>query len=106
MYEDYADMFKCFAHRSRIKLMKLLASTDELSVMELAEALGMKHSTISKHLNILRLQGLASFRRQEQLKYYSLNLEEVERVFNDFLRFLQAEEDELVEATSSRSGLG
>lgn len=97
MYENYADIFKCFAHRSRIKLMKLLASAEELSVMELAETLEVKHSTVSKHLNILRLQGLVSFRRQEQLKYYSLNLEEIQRFFADFLGFLQERQDELLE---------
>jgi ArsR family transcriptional regulator len=107
MHENYADIFKCFAHRSRINLMKLLASADELSVMELAKELGLKHSTISKHLNILRLQGLANFRREGQLKYYSLNLGEIEEVFQDFLRFLKAEEEEeLLEAVSSRSGSG
>lgn len=105
MREDYADIFKCFAHRSRIKLMKLLASADELSVMDLAKELGLKHSTISKHLNLLRLQGLANFRREGQLKYYSLNLKEIEKIFHDFLRYLKTEEEEeLVEAASSRSG--
>ncbi len=97
MYENYADIFKCFAHRSRIKLMQLLASAEELSVKELAETLEVKHSTVSKHLNTLRLQGLVSFQRQEQLKYYSLNLEEIQRVFADFLGFLQVGQDKLLE---------
>jgi DNA-binding transcriptional ArsR family regulator len=104
MYERYADIFKCFAHRSRLKLMKLLATAEELSVTELAEALGVKHSTISKHLNLLRLQGLVKFRREGQLTYYSLNLERIQTLFQEFPGFLEAEEEEeLLESLSSHS---
>lgn len=106
MYENYADIFKCFAQSSRLKLMKLLATTEELSVTELAAALGVKHSTISKHLNLLRLQGLVKFRRQGQLSYYSLNLGRIEGFLQEFLDFLGIEDEELLESLPSQSALG
>jgi DNA-binding transcriptional ArsR family regulator len=91
MDESYADLFKCFAHPSRLKLMELLARAGELSVMELAQALGVKHSTISKHLHLLRLQGLVRPRREGQLIYYSLNLETITQLFHRFLHSLEME---------------
>jgi DNA-binding transcriptional ArsR family regulator len=76
---------------SRLKLMELLARAGELSVMELAQALGVKHSTISKHLHLLRLQGLVRPRREGQLIYYSLNLETITQLFHRFLHSLEME---------------
>jgi DNA-binding transcriptional ArsR family regulator len=105
MYEGYADIFKCFAQQSRLKLMKLLATAEEFSVTELAEALGVKHSTISKHLNLLRLQGLVKSRREGQLTYYSLNLERIEEFFQEFLGFLEVEDEELAASLPPRSAL-
>lgn len=101
MYESYTDIFRCFAHPSRLKLIKILANEEELSVMELAGALGVKHSTISKHLNLLRLQGLVQSRRQGQLTYYSLNLERIQQLFQDFPSFLRSADEELLALLSS-----
>ncbi|MDH7505938.1 MAG: metalloregulator ArsR/SmtB family transcription factor [Candidatus Acetothermia bacterium] len=101
MYERYADLFKCFAQQSRLRLIKLLATAEELSVTELGEALGVKHSTVSKHLNLLRLQGLVKFRREGQLTYYSLNLERIDQVFHEFLDFLRTVDEELLAMLSA-----
>ncbi|MCR4404750.1 MAG: metalloregulator ArsR/SmtB family transcription factor [Candidatus Acetothermia bacterium] len=105
MYERYADLFKCFAQQSRLRLIKLLASAEELSVTELGEALGVKHSTVSKHLNLLRLQGLVKFRREGQLTYYSLNLERIAEFLEEFLEFLQVADEELALSLPPRSAL-
>ncbi len=87
--EEQANFFKCFSHRSRVRLARLLVEDDgEKSVTELAEGLDMTHSAASRHLNILKLQGLVDVRREDQRRYYSLNLESMRNKFQEFLKYL------------------
>ncbi len=54
-------------------LKALCALADgEKSVSELTEALDMRQATVSQHLARLRLEGLATTRRDAQTVYYSI----------------------------------
>jgi len=94
IHNEYAYAFKCFSHRSRIRLLELLATHEEMSVNEITLAFQLGEfedrdaSTISRNLNILKQQGFVSSRREGQTKYYVLNADKVEALFGAFVTFL------------------
>lgn len=68
---DLADLFKVFSDTTRIKILYTLM-TDELSVNEIAEALGASQSAVSHQLRILKQAHLVKFRRDGRNIHYSL----------------------------------
>ena len=59
---DLADLFKVFGDSTRLRIMYILSS-GELSVLAIAEGLGMEQSTISHQLRVLRQNKLVRVRR-------------------------------------------
>lgn len=94
-YAQYIYLFKCLSHRSRLRLMELLAAHGEMTVSQIVEAFQGEDiedrdpSTISRNLTILRQQGFVTPRRVGQTKYYSLNVAKIEEAFGSFLQFLR-----------------
>lgn len=68
---DLADLFKVFSDTTRIKILYALM-TDELSVNQIAEALGASQSAVSHQLRILKQAHLVKFRRDGRNIHYSL----------------------------------
>ncbi|WP_407073195.1 ArsR/SmtB family transcription factor [Slackia piriformis] len=68
---DLADLFKVFSDTTRIKILYALL-IDELSVNEIAEAIGASQSAISHQLRILKQAHLVKFRRDGRSICYSL----------------------------------
>lgn len=68
---DLADLFKVFSDTTRIKILYALM-TDELSVNEIADALGASQSAVSHQLRILKQAHLVKFRRDGRSIHYSL----------------------------------
>lgn len=68
---DLADLFKVFSDTTRIKILYALMS-DELSVNEIADALGASQSAVSHQLRILKQAHLVKFRRDGRNIHYSL----------------------------------
>ncbi len=66
-------LFKCLADDTRLRLVRLMLLRQELCVCELVAALALSQPRISRHLAMLRRQGLLSGRRQGQWVYYRLN---------------------------------
>jgi DNA-binding transcriptional ArsR family regulator len=95
IYTRYIYLFKCLSHRSRLRLMELLAAHGEMTVSQIAAAFqgeGIEDrdpSTISRNLTLLRQQGFVIPRREGQMKYYSLDIAKIEEAFADFLKFLR-----------------
>lgn len=70
--ENDALLFKALADPTRLRLMVILAVSGETCVCRLTEALGMSGSTVSRHLGVLRGQGLVRARRQGTWMHYSI----------------------------------
>ena len=66
-------LFKCLAEETRLRITLLLASEGELCVCELMAALEESQPKVSRHLALLRTQGVLADRRQGQWVYYRLN---------------------------------
>lgn len=89
MAERNAYFFKSFSHETRNELLRLLAENNEMTVDALAEAANITSSTASRHLNMLKMQGVVDARIEPPSRYYYLNSEEIIRRFREFLDFLK-----------------
>ena len=81
---DLADLFKVFSDTTRIKILYALMS-DELSVNDLAEAIGTSQSAVSHQLRILKQSHLVKFRRDGRNIHYSLADDHVLTILNQGL---------------------
>jgi len=64
--------FKSLADDTRLKILLLLLSEQELCVCEFTSALDLSQPKISRHLALLKQQGIIASRRQGQWVFYSL----------------------------------
>lgn len=91
MPENYAYFFKSFAHSSRNEILRLLADRGEVSVENLASAMDIADSTVSRHLGALKMQRVVRVRREGVHHYYSLDRDRIREVFDRFLAFLDGQ---------------
>lgn len=79
MLFELADLFKVFGDSTRLRIMYAI-SGGELSVLSIAETLGMEQSTISHQLRVLRNNKLVRARREGKQIYYSLDDDHVKKI--------------------------
>ncbi len=80
-----APMFKALGDPVRLRLLSLIASTDEICVCDLTDAFTLSGPTISHHLRVLRDAGLVGYEKQGQWAYYFIHrqrLADVQAVFS------------------------
>jgi DNA-binding transcriptional ArsR family regulator len=70
--QEASDLLKALANRHRLLIVCQLVER-ERSVGELAKFLGIRGSTVSQHLAILRRDGLVAARRDAQTIWYSIS---------------------------------
>jgi ArsR family transcriptional regulator, arsenate/arsenite/antimonite-responsive transcriptional repressor / arsenate reductase (thioredoxin) len=82
----YADIFAALGSEPRLEIMRSLFATypDGMTVGEIQEKLKIPNSTLSHHLEKLRIEGLVNSRKDRQFLWYSANAETME----DLLSFL------------------
>ncbi len=98
LYEQLARIGKVVMHAKRIELLDLLCQA-ERSVDALAQAVGMKISTTSAHLQVMRQARLVETRREGTRVYYRAAGEEVCRfvtALGDLGRARLAEIDQIL----------
>jgi ArsR family transcriptional regulator len=81
-------LFKALSSRSRTRLLRFLADREELSVDELTQLVKLAGSTVSRHLQVLRMLDLVKVRVDAQNRFYSLNEEQILRKLGAFLEYL------------------
>jgi ArsR family transcriptional regulator, virulence genes transcriptional regulator len=69
--DQASELLKALSNRHRLLIICQLID-GERSVGDLAEFLGLRDSTVSQHLALLRKDGLVSARRDAQTIYYSI----------------------------------
>ncbi len=72
---DSATFFSALANEVRLRVLTLLQSQGELCVCELIHALDLSQPMISRHLALLRADGLVEARRAGQWMYYRIHPE-------------------------------
>ncbi len=80
-------VFKSFADESRVRIIHLLQSAEELSISDLEAILDFTQTKTSRHITYLKNSGLLSFRKQDQWVLYSIK-EEVSYLVADMIGFL------------------
>lgn len=85
----YADMFSAMGTEARLRIMQLLLSAhpDGMVVGEIQEELDIPNSTLSHHLDKLRMEDLVKVTRQSTFLRYTANTDALQEV----LQFLYAE---------------
>lgn len=73
-------MFKALADDTRLKIAFALSEEDELCVCDVANIVGCTTATASHHLRLLRNMGLAKYRKDGKLVFYSLDDEHVRQL--------------------------
>jgi ArsR family transcriptional regulator, arsenate/arsenite/antimonite-responsive transcriptional repressor len=75
-----AEVFKALADPARVRIVNLLATTDEpVCVCELIEPLGLSQPTVSHHLKKLTSAGLLRREQRGVWAYYSIDEEALAR---------------------------
>ncbi|MCW8934933.1 MAG: metalloregulator ArsR/SmtB family transcription factor [Gammaproteobacteria bacterium] len=72
---ETSTLFSALSNEIRLRCLMLLQQQGELCVCELTHALNLSQPMISRHLALLRSNGLVSDRRAGQWIYYQVNPE-------------------------------
>jgi DNA-binding transcriptional ArsR family regulator len=81
--EDFmgtAQLFKALADPTRLKIAYALVQEDELCVCDVANIIDSTLATASHHLRLLRNMGLAKYRKEGKLVFYSLDDDHVKQL--------------------------
>jgi len=71
-FQDMAQVFKVLADHTRLKVAYALCEEDELCVCDAANIIGSTMATASHHLRQMRNMGIAKYRKEGKLVFYSL----------------------------------
>ena len=71
--DNLVRMLKALADPTRVRIIQLLQTRDELCVCEIVDALDLPQYSISRHLGILKAAGLVADWRQGKWMHYSLD---------------------------------
>jgi len=69
---EAASLLKLLANENRLLILCRLALAREMSVNDLADAVGLSQSALSQHLAKMREEGLLATRRDAQTVYYRM----------------------------------
>lgn len=81
IYNDLADLFKLMGDPTRIKILFCL-SKKEMCVLDIAELIGMTHSTVSHQLSNLKASRMVKAIKKGKEVYYSLDDDHIEKLFD------------------------
>jgi len=75
-----SQIFKALSDDTRVKIAYALSVEDELCVCDVANIVGSTTATASHHLRLLRNLGLAKYRKEGKLVFYSLDDDHVRQL--------------------------
>ncbi|WP_028611087.1 ArsR/SmtB family transcription factor [Paenibacillus harenae] len=90
--QGMAKMFKVLADETRMKIAFALCEEDELCVCDVANIIGSSLATASHHLRTLKQLGLAKYRKEGKLAFYSLEDDQVRQ----FIQIASTHDKELM----------
>ncbi|MBM7554362.1 ArsR/SmtB family transcription factor [Thalassobacillus pellis] len=97
-FPDVGQIFKALADEKRLKIAYALMIEKELCVCDVANILDCSNATASHHLRQLRRLGLAKYRKDGKLAYYSLDDDHVSQLVE--MAFMHSKEVKQHERTS------
>jgi ArsR family transcriptional regulator len=103
IFELHADTCKALASPARLRIIALLGD-GEMSVGELAEALGARKAYVSQHLAVMRQKGIVQARREGLNIYYRLTSPKVVQACELMREVLQEQIATMGELLALREG--
>lgn len=91
--EGLAPLFKVMADETRLKVVYALSQEDELCVCDVATIIGSSSATASHHLRLLRNMGLAKYRREGKMAFYSLQSSHVRHLIQEAMHLQRKHHD-------------
>jgi ArsR family transcriptional regulator, lead/cadmium/zinc/bismuth-responsive transcriptional repressor len=79
---DVTKLFKALSDETRMKIAYALTLEEELCVCDVATIVGATTATASHHLRHLKGLGLAKYRKEGKLAYYSLDDDHVKQLIH------------------------
>jgi DNA-binding transcriptional ArsR family regulator len=79
---EVTKLFKALSDETRLKIAYALTLEDELCVHDVAYIVGATTATASHHLRHLKGLGLAKYRKEGKLVYYSLDDDHVKQLIH------------------------
>lgn len=79
-FQDMAHIFKVLADQTRLKIAYALCAEDELCVCDVSNIIGSTMATASHHLRLLRNMGIAKYRKEGKLVFYSLEDQQLKQM--------------------------
>jgi ArsR family transcriptional regulator, lead/cadmium/zinc/bismuth-responsive transcriptional repressor len=79
---EVTKIFKALSDETRMKIAYALTLEDELCVCDVANIVGATTATASHHLRHLKSMGLAKYRKEGKLVYYSLDDDHVKQLIH------------------------
>ncbi|WP_050183254.1 ArsR/SmtB family transcription factor [Domibacillus robiginosus] len=73
-------LFKALSDATRLKIVYALTIEEELCVCDVAQIIGSTTATASHHLRLLRNMGLAKYRKEGKMVYYSVKDDHVHQL--------------------------
>ena len=70
---ECTEMFQALSDATRLRILELLKSEEELCVTEIASHFDIKQPSVSHHLDVLRRAGLVSGEKRGREVYYRFN---------------------------------
>jgi ArsR family transcriptional regulator, arsenate/arsenite/antimonite-responsive transcriptional repressor len=86
--ETYSEIFAALSEPVRIRIIRMIAETDELPCTRLDDTLPISKSTISYHIKVLYHAGLISVRKDGRFYHYRLRREAFGKFLPGFLDHL------------------
>ncbi|MCF6093020.1 metalloregulator ArsR/SmtB family transcription factor [Microaerobacter geothermalis] len=83
--EGLAPLFKALADDTRLKIIYALSQESELCVCDVATIIGSTNATASHHLRLLKNMGLAKYRKEGKMVFYSLQSQHVHHLIQEAL---------------------
>src|SRR4051812_23464507 len=77
---EAAALLKLLANENRLLILCRLALNGEMSVNDIADAVGLSQSALSQHLARMREEGLLATRREAQTVFYRIADKNAERL--------------------------
>lgn len=81
---EFYPLFEGLGDKTRLQMIELIAENEEMFAQQIVKKLGMKQSTVSRHLNQLHQSGIVNIRQEGTTKFFSVNKKELRKV-NHFL---------------------
>jgi ArsR family transcriptional regulator, lead/cadmium/zinc/bismuth-responsive transcriptional repressor len=79
---EVTKLFKALSDETRMKITYALTLEEELCVCDVANIVGATTATASHHLRHLKSLGLAKYRKEGKLVYYSLDDDHVKQLIH------------------------